>query len=123
MADVVALTCPPVACRLQLVSSIFRSDAAWDKFLPSDYNDILALAVLDSSSSITGSPIILFSSTLSLTKNAGKTIGSATEINRLYYFNEDFFDNKKAHGLSGAKHNGVGTRGRITTNRSKQFET
>lgn len=41
----VSLTSPKDACRLSLVASTFRSlaesDAVWDRFLPSDYHDII----------------------------------------------------------------------------------
>ncbi|XP_052170356.1 putative F-box protein PP2-B12 isoform X6 [Diospyros lotus] len=51
IADILALTGPRGACRLALVASTFRSaaesDAVWERFLPADYKDILARAVLD----------------------------------------------------------------------------
>ncbi|KAK3000773.1 hypothetical protein RJ639_040143, partial [Escallonia herrerae] len=46
VAETVALTCPRDACRLSLVSSTFRSaaesDAVWERFLPRDYQDVMA---------------------------------------------------------------------------------
>ncbi|XP_015962366.2 putative F-box protein PP2-B2 [Arachis duranensis] len=46
IANVVSLTIPRDACSLALVSSTFRSaaesDSVWDRFLPSDYNDIVS---------------------------------------------------------------------------------
>ncbi|RYQ91342.1 hypothetical protein Ahy_B09g097242 isoform B [Arachis hypogaea] len=46
IANVVSLTTPRDACSLALVSSTFRSaaesDSVWDRFLPSDYNDIVS---------------------------------------------------------------------------------
>ncbi|XP_052194763.1 F-box protein PP2-B10-like [Diospyros lotus] len=48
VAEVVALTSPQDACRLSLVALTFKSaadsDAVWERFLPPDYEDILALA-------------------------------------------------------------------------------
>uniref|UniRef100_A0A5B6Z146 Putative F-box protein PP2-B10-like n=1 Tax=Davidia involucrata TaxID=16924 RepID=A0A5B6Z146_DAVIN len=48
IANVLSLTSPRDACRLSLVASSFRSaaesDAVWERFLPSDYHDILARA-------------------------------------------------------------------------------
>lgn len=49
IANTLSLTSPRDACRLSLVASIFRSasewDAVWERFLPSDYQDIIAQAV------------------------------------------------------------------------------
>ncbi|KAI5648892.1 hypothetical protein M9H77_34897 [Catharanthus roseus] len=46
IANALSLTSPKDACRLSLVASTFRSaaqsDAVWDRFLPADYQDILA---------------------------------------------------------------------------------
>ncbi|KAK2988691.1 hypothetical protein RJ640_012727, partial [Escallonia rubra] len=46
VADAVSLTCPRDACRLSLLSSTFRSaaesDAVWERFLPRDYQDLMA---------------------------------------------------------------------------------
>ncbi|KAI5648887.1 hypothetical protein M9H77_34892 [Catharanthus roseus] len=46
IANVLSLTSPKDACRLSLVASTFRSaaqsDAVWDRFLPADYQEILA---------------------------------------------------------------------------------
>ncbi|KAK2994720.1 hypothetical protein RJ640_002526 [Escallonia rubra] len=46
VSEAVALTSPRDACRLSLVSSTFRSaaesDAAWERFLPRDYQDVMA---------------------------------------------------------------------------------
>ena len=48
IATIVSLTTPRDACRLALVSSVFKSacdsDAVWSAFLPSDYEAILASA-------------------------------------------------------------------------------
>ena len=40
-------------------------------------------------------------------QNSGKMIGTAREINRLYYFDETAFSNKKDHGLSSTSSNSV----------------
>ncbi|KAL6547944.1 hypothetical protein OROHE_009649 [Orobanche hederae] len=49
IATALSLTSPKDACRLSAVASTFRSasqsDAVWDRFLPSDYRDIIARAV------------------------------------------------------------------------------
>ncbi|PIN22306.1 hypothetical protein CDL12_04984 [Handroanthus impetiginosus] len=49
IANVLSLTSPKDACRLSAVSSIFRSasqsDTVWDRFLPSDYREIISSAV------------------------------------------------------------------------------
>ena len=49
IANVVSLTSPGEACRVSMVGSTFRSaaesDAVWEKFLPHDYDDIVARAV------------------------------------------------------------------------------
>lgn len=49
IANAVSLTSPRDACRLSLVASTFRwaaeSDAVWERFLPSDYQDIIARSV------------------------------------------------------------------------------
>lgn len=49
LAQVISFTSPRDACRSALVSAIFRdaadSDVAWEKFLPSDYEEIVARAV------------------------------------------------------------------------------
>ncbi|KAM7526654.1 hypothetical protein LguiA_016556 [Lonicera macranthoides] len=49
IANAVSLTSPRDACRLSLVGSTFRSaaesDAVWERFLPSDYQDIIARSV------------------------------------------------------------------------------
>ncbi|PSR98854.1 F-box protein [Actinidia chinensis var. chinensis] len=49
IANVVSLTSPQEACRVSMVGSTFRSaaesDAVWEKFLPRDYDDIVARAV------------------------------------------------------------------------------
>ena len=45
-STICSLTSPEDACRLSMVSSSFRSaagsDLVWERFLPSDYRDILA---------------------------------------------------------------------------------
>ncbi|RDX76919.1 F-box protein PP2-B11, partial [Mucuna pruriens] len=47
VACIIALTTPLDACRVSLVSKIFRSaadsDAVWERFLPSDYHSIISL--------------------------------------------------------------------------------
>lgn len=49
IANALALTSPKDACRLSVVASTFRSvcesDTVWDRFLPSDYRDIISRAV------------------------------------------------------------------------------
>ncbi|GFZ05921.1 F-box family protein [Actinidia rufa] len=49
IANVVSMTSPLEACRVSMLGSIFRSaaesDAVWEKFLPRDYDDIVARAV------------------------------------------------------------------------------
>ncbi|KAF8394142.1 hypothetical protein HHK36_020348 [Tetracentron sinense] len=46
ISNILSLTSPGDACRSSLVSSIFRwaseSDIVWEKFLPSDYKDIIS---------------------------------------------------------------------------------
>ncbi|KAJ7978223.1 F-box protein PP2 [Quillaja saponaria] len=46
IANILSFTTPRDACRLSLVSKIFRSaaesDAVWDQFLPSDYQSIIS---------------------------------------------------------------------------------
>ncbi|KAK9291348.1 hypothetical protein L1049_019294 [Liquidambar formosana] len=46
IANILSLTTPPDACRLSLVSPIFRSaaesDDVWERFLPADYQAIVA---------------------------------------------------------------------------------
>ncbi|KAF8394143.1 hypothetical protein HHK36_020349 [Tetracentron sinense] len=46
ISNILSLTSPADACRSSLVSSIFRcaseSDIVWEKFLPSDYKDIIS---------------------------------------------------------------------------------
>ncbi|XP_059628702.1 putative F-box protein PP2-B12 [Cornus florida] len=47
IANVLSLTSPAETCRLSLVSSTFRSaaesDTVWERFIPSDYQDIIAV--------------------------------------------------------------------------------
>ncbi|PIN05168.1 hypothetical protein CDL12_22294 [Handroanthus impetiginosus] len=49
IANVLSLTSPKDTCRLSTVSSVFRSasqsDTVWDRFLPSDYREIISSAV------------------------------------------------------------------------------
>ncbi|KAL7083963.1 hypothetical protein ACP275_14G195500 [Erythranthe tilingii] len=49
IANALSLTSPKDACRLSAVASTFRSacesDTVWDRFLPSDYRDIISRAV------------------------------------------------------------------------------
>ncbi|KAA8536793.1 hypothetical protein F0562_029271 [Nyssa sinensis] len=49
VSTILSLTSPPEACRSSLVSSIFRSaadsDVVWERFLPSDYRDIVSRSV------------------------------------------------------------------------------
>ncbi|CAA0815572.1 F-box protein [Striga hermonthica] len=51
IAKVLSLTSPKDACRLSAVASTFdsasRSDVVWDRFLPSDYRELMAGAVDD----------------------------------------------------------------------------
>ncbi|KAJ9552822.1 hypothetical protein OSB04_016867 [Centaurea solstitialis] len=55
VANALSLTSPRDACRLSLVSSLFRSaaewDAVWESFLPEDYQKIMAAAAEDGGSS------------------------------------------------------------------------
>lgn len=48
IANILSLTTPPDACRLSLVCSIFRSaaesDHVWERFLPADYQAVVALS-------------------------------------------------------------------------------
>ncbi|XP_059628698.1 F-box protein PP2-B11-like [Cornus florida] len=48
IANFLSLTSPPETCRLSLVASTFRSaaesDSVWERFLPSDYQDMIARA-------------------------------------------------------------------------------
>ena len=50
VSKICSLTSPQDACRLSLVSRAFRSaaesDIVWDKFLPSDYFDVLARTLI-----------------------------------------------------------------------------
>ncbi|KAG4983577.1 hypothetical protein JHK87_028326 [Glycine soja] len=41
MVNILSFTSPRDVRRLSLVSSIFRSDAVWDKFLPSDFHTMM----------------------------------------------------------------------------------
>ena len=56
ISDIVALTTPKDACRACAVSSIFRaaaeSNAVWERFLPSDYQAIIAQSSSSSSDSL-----------------------------------------------------------------------
>ncbi|KAL6514319.1 hypothetical protein OROHE_019061 [Orobanche hederae] len=49
LSHILSFTCPRDACRSAAVSGIFReaadSDLTWDKFLPSDYSDIISRSV------------------------------------------------------------------------------
>ncbi|KAG8363807.1 hypothetical protein BUALT_Bualt19G0060700 [Buddleja alternifolia] len=49
IANALSLTSPKDACRLSLVASTFRSasrsDTVWDRFLPSDYSDIISRSI------------------------------------------------------------------------------
>ncbi|KAL3631660.1 hypothetical protein CASFOL_024644 [Castilleja foliolosa] len=49
IANVLSLTSPKDACRLSAVAATFRSasqsDTVWDRFLPSDYRDLISRAV------------------------------------------------------------------------------
>ncbi|KAG8363803.1 hypothetical protein BUALT_Bualt19G0060300 [Buddleja alternifolia] len=49
IANALSLTSPKDACRLSLVASTFRSaslsDTVWDRFLPSDYHDIISRSI------------------------------------------------------------------------------
>ncbi|KAL3631659.1 hypothetical protein CASFOL_024643 [Castilleja foliolosa] len=49
LANVLSLTSPKDACRLSAVATTFRSasqcDTVWDRFLPSDYRDLISRAV------------------------------------------------------------------------------
>ncbi|KAJ4968494.1 hypothetical protein NE237_015195 [Protea cynaroides] len=49
ISKIISLTSPRDACRSSVVSSVFRSvvdsDAVWERFLPSDYQQILSLSV------------------------------------------------------------------------------
>lgn len=51
IADVVSYTTPVDACRMKAVASSFRfiadSDAVWERFLPSDYQQLISRAVPD----------------------------------------------------------------------------
>ncbi|KAL9659677.1 hypothetical protein QQ045_024485 [Rhodiola kirilowii] len=46
VANIISLTSPPDACRLALVSNMFRSaaesDAVWERFFPRDYQEVVA---------------------------------------------------------------------------------
>ncbi|KAK7356769.1 hypothetical protein VNO80_16045 [Phaseolus coccineus] len=50
IADILSRTTPIDACRLSLVSKLFRSaadsDAVWERFLPSDYHSIISQSLL-----------------------------------------------------------------------------
>ncbi|KAJ4957351.1 hypothetical protein NE237_014134 [Protea cynaroides] len=52
MADILSRTSPRDACRLSVVSTIFRSvadsDSVWERFLPSDIQSILSTSVSSS---------------------------------------------------------------------------
>ena len=56
ISDIVSLTSPKDACRVCAVSHIFRaaaeSNAVWERFLPSDYQAIIARSSASSSSDI-----------------------------------------------------------------------
>ncbi|XP_042501121.1 F-box protein PP2-B10-like [Macadamia integrifolia] len=60
ISNIISLTSPRDACRSSVISSFFRSaadsDSVWERFLPSDYQQIL------SSSSVSPSPMSVFSS-------------------------------------------------------------
>ncbi|XP_019054130.1 PREDICTED: F-box protein PP2-B10-like isoform X2 [Nelumbo nucifera] len=49
ISNIISLTSPRDACRLSAVSSVFRSavdsDSVWERFLPSDYQEILSRSV------------------------------------------------------------------------------
>ncbi|KAF3452415.1 hypothetical protein FNV43_RR02848 [Rhamnella rubrinervis] len=49
IANIISFTSPPDACRMSLVSSVFRSaagsDAVWERFLPPEYCPIISRAV------------------------------------------------------------------------------
>ncbi|KAL9408675.1 hypothetical protein AB3S75_047121 [Citrus x aurantiifolia] len=53
ISNIISLTTPRDACRLSVVSRVFRSaadsDSAWENFLPSDYKQIISNSVSDSS--------------------------------------------------------------------------
>ncbi|OVA05665.1 Phloem protein 2-like [Macleaya cordata] len=64
ISSILSLTSPRDACRSSLVSSVFKSaaesDALWDKFLPSDYKEIISRSFSPSSSATTS--VVNFSS-------------------------------------------------------------
>ncbi|KAJ7973590.1 F-box family protein [Quillaja saponaria] len=90
IANILSFTTPRDACRLSLVSKIFRSaaesDAMWERFLPSDYHSIISRSspsLLDSYSSkkdlffrLCDNPIIL---------DDGKKVGFLTSIIHDHY--------------------------------------
>lgn len=49
IANALSLTCPKDACRLAAVASIFNSaadsDFVWERFLPSDYRNVISRSV------------------------------------------------------------------------------
>ncbi|KAK6917112.1 Phloem protein 2-like [Dillenia turbinata] len=90
ISSILSLTSPEDAIRLSLVASDFRSaadsDAVWEKFLPSDYKDLISRAIDFSSSSLIfdskkdlyhrlcDSPLLIYDGKLSfwLDKQTGK---------------------------------------------------
>ncbi|XP_044486305.1 F-box protein PP2-B10-like [Mangifera indica] len=90
LSQIISLTSPRDACRLSAVSSFFKSiaysDAVWERFLPSDYEEVMSnsasLSRLSTCSSkkdlyfhLANKPIFINSSNMSfgLQKESGKT--------------------------------------------------
>ncbi|KAL9408689.1 hypothetical protein AB3S75_047133 [Citrus x aurantiifolia] len=53
MSHIISLTTPRDACRLSVACRVFKSaadsDSVWEKFLPSDYKEIISSSVSNSS--------------------------------------------------------------------------
>ncbi|KAK9160561.1 hypothetical protein Syun_006902 [Stephania yunnanensis] len=66
VANIIALTSPLDACRSSAVSSVFKSaaesDIVWERFLPSDYEDIISRSSSASRSSSSGHHLNMLSS-------------------------------------------------------------
>ncbi|KAL6585498.1 hypothetical protein OROMI_002142 [Orobanche minor] len=91
LSHILSFTCPRDACRSSAVSGIFReaadSDLTWDKFLPSDYREIISRSVSPLEFSTKKELFAKLSSTPLLIDGGNKT------------FSVDKYTNKKCYML------------------------
>ncbi|KAL6519323.1 hypothetical protein OROGR_018643 [Orobanche gracilis] len=84
LSHILSFTCPRDACRSSAVSVIFReaadSDLTWDKFLPSDYREIISRSVSPLEFSTKKELFAKLSSTPLLIDGGNKIFSEAVEL-------------------------------------------